>query len=271
MTTETELAIESDTPIVPPGKYFVFATNLRREMAIKGVRPIHLMRHFGVSHEAIRKWLSGTSLPGPDRLIGLANFLSVPVSTLAEGTDALRRSRAAPFEARVPTRLVMAADPGPVVKDPNFRRDIRPGESLAEMLVDWAIPGVPEINRECEAAEFSRVRGPFFNYRPDLIVLDGGGPALAVEIRETTGMHPQTVRELLGIAVNWREATGGKPLILALVIPRSSLRSADEELREVYQPLVKSGLIVWPVVCRTTNLESALDEIKTIIKDILTR
>lgn len=59
-----------------------FGTNLRRALALKGLRPAQLARSLGLSGSAVNQWLHGRTVPGTRRLAEIAAFVGVQASDL---------------------------------------------------------------------------------------------------------------------------------------------------------------------------------------------
>jgi transcriptional regulator with XRE-family HTH domain len=228
-------------------KFADFAKRLSDAMAARDVSVHKLVGEFGVSPQAIKKWLDGATWPDQQRLIELAIYFRMDVSDLVGADEAKRRSR---VKKVVQFRHPIDPDSGATVRRVQFKTPARgvPNvhqvrgfeEDLTYSLMDWAFEIAPHLREDAQLVAYPRVKGPLFTYYPDLMIAGDDGPIVAVEIK-VAPYSSTLVQTLTGVGYNWR-ASGNKAPLLMVYVDSSGERDFAQLAGEAFAPLKNEGL-----------------------------
>jgi transcriptional regulator with XRE-family HTH domain len=248
----------------PQRRYAEFGARLRDLLIQRGLTPADVAEHLGVSGQMILKYQRGNAMPPLARLQRLAEFLAVPVETLDDVNSRYVSQRRPPPPTQRPPLSAAPARPRQEAQAPSLK------EQLADELFTWARLHLPMIRRDLEVPDYPRVHGPYFRYQPDFLVVGDHGPLLAVDIK--VGENWWSWAELVGEAVNWREATHGAPLLVVWIASDLSLeRTAAGEARFHHlrdtSDLIKDAFVMRDM--RDGQFRPDLDRLKSRIEQIL--
>lgn len=227
------------------GRYADFARRCAAAMADKGTTAADLSGALQISTQMVGKYLRGESLPGPERLKLLSGLLDVPVGELIGDVGVVIRKE------RTPQAVSRYMEPAASVRAETRRFEREAVEVVADAMTAFCRRVIRERRPDLAVVPVPRVEGPFFMWRPDVLIDGRDGPTLAIEVKTTTANIPA----LVGVAYNWRKAAQDAPLFLAIVGdvvdwgasaepgPDTAKLDRLERLRDNLRPIVASGLI----------------------------
>jgi len=286
--------------IHPEAKYPEFAERLNNFLSDSGLSVKELAAALGISAQMVGKYLRGESMPVAKRLLDMADALKVDVGALVGG-----ESPRAPGPKRSPSPVRAIT----TTRSPSTGR-LHTQESLfePEALSMLIAPGVPDVPRvpltssvwdgvsrgvsrlhtlilhalreycdrsplaravDANAVSDLRVRGPYGRALVDIAITISGRPVVGIEIKSGIGGQ---LAGLTGVALNWKLATGGAPLLVVWVVPttpedRSRMGPIKEDLRALREPAPSATL--GPLIDSTWILPS--DDPEAGLVGLLTR